>query len=105
MVCLRHLASALTNTEDEAEDLAVHRQAFIYGSGSLLSISYLGFKAVQSYRVLIQGSKQSNRAELSIVMDQSCLPMIYLGLKVNYRVLNRSRTIPEVITVRFGCPA
>ena len=59
---------ALTITDDEAEELAVHCQACIYGSGSILLISYL-------------------------------------GLKATYRVLNRSRTVPDVIIVRFDCPA
>ena len=51
-VVARHLASTLTNTDDEAEDLAVYRQAYIVGSGSPLLISCPGFKVVQPCRVL-----------------------------------------------------
>ena len=62
MACFRHLASALTNTNDEAEDLAVHCQACIYEFGSTLPISYPGLKAVQPCRVFIWVSRQSNCA-------------------------------------------
>ena len=50
-VAARHLPSTLTNTDDMAEDLAIHRQACIYGSGSSLPISCPGLKAVQPCRV------------------------------------------------------
>ena len=53
MACFYHLASALTNTEDEAENLAVYCQVYIYGSGSILLISYPGLKTVQLYLALI----------------------------------------------------
>ena len=53
----------------------------------------------------IQVSMQSNRIEFSIIIDQDCPPVIYLGLKATSQVLNRSRTVPDVITVRFECPA
>ena len=106
---------ALTITDDKAEELAVHCQACIYGSDSTLPISYRGFKAiqpcrmglktVQPYRVLIWGLRQSNRAELLIVMDQGYPLITYLGLKATRRVLNRSKTVPDVITVRFDRPA
>ena len=48
---------------------------------------------------------QSNHAEFSIVIDQGCLPIIYLGLKATRQVLNCSRTFLDVIIVRFNCPA
>ena len=53
MVCLRHLANTLTNTDDKAKDLAIHCQACIYDPGSTLPISYLGFKVVQPCQALI----------------------------------------------------
>ena len=39
-VAARHLARTLTNTDDEAEDLAVHCQVCIYRSDSPSPISY-----------------------------------------------------------------
>ena len=48
-----HLANTLTNTNDEAENLAVYCQAYIYGSGSTLPISYPDLKVVQPYQALI----------------------------------------------------
>ena len=106
---------ALTITNDKAEELAVHCQACIYGSGSTLPISYLGLKAVQPHqvdlktvqpcRVFIWDSRQSNRTKLSIVIDQSCPSITYLGLKATRQILNCSKTIQNVIIVRFNRPA
>ena len=39
MTCFYHLANILTDIDNEAEDLAFYRQACIYRSGSILSIS------------------------------------------------------------------
>ena len=53
----------------------------------------------------VQVSMQSNRAEFSIVIDQSYPPVIYLGLKATHRLLNHFKTVPDVIIVRFDHPA
>ena len=66
-VVARYPASTLTYTINKAEDLAVHCQAYIYKSDSILPITYLGLKAIR-------------------------------------QVLNHSRTVPDVITVRFDPP-
>ena len=41
------------------------------------------------------------RAKPSIVMDYGCPPISYLGLKATCQVLNHSKTVLDVITVRF----
>ena len=42
---------------------------------------------------------------LYVLWIKASQPITYLELKVNYRAPNRSRTIPDMITVRFGRPA
>ena len=51
MAYFHHLASTLTNTDDEAKDLAVYCQACIYRSGSSSSILCPGLKTVQPCQV------------------------------------------------------
>ena len=45
-VAAHYLASTLTNTDDKAEDLAVHCQAYIYRSGNTSPIFYPSLKIV-----------------------------------------------------------
>ena len=40
-----------------------------------------------------------------VLWIKTCLPITYLKLKASCRVLNCSKAIPDVITVRFGHPA
>ena len=47
-------------------------------------------------------SKQSNRAEFSIIIDQGCPLIIYPESKADRWVLNGSKTMPNMITVRFN---
>ena len=76
MACLCHLASSLINTNDEDEDLAIHCQACIYRSGSLLLISYLSLKAVQLYRA------PNHFRTISDVCGSGCsLSILYADLK------------------------
>ena len=42
---------------------------------------------------------------LYVFWIEFCLLITYLRLKVNHQPLNHSRTILDVISVRFSCPA
>ena len=86
MAFLCHPANALTNIDDKGEDLAVHRQACIYGFGSSLSISYPGLKAVQ----LCQAPNRFKTVP-DVCGSGYPLPISYPGLKAVqlYQVLIR----------------